>query len=56
MKRALPIFFLSLIILSACYRVDIADDELRTVPVTNNHNLIPDANKTASTVPPGVGY
>lgn len=43
LKKKMP-FFLSLSLLlvtSGCYQVHSDDRELRTVPVTNNPNLVP---------------
>ncbi len=38
---------------AGCYQAH-SDDDLRTVPTTNNHTLIQDSNRNSSL--PGVGY
>jgi hypothetical protein len=39
-KTALLLLLVSMICLSGCYQMH-SDDDLRTVPVTNNPNIIP---------------
>lgn len=49
-------FALSLLVLgllSGCFQAH-SDDALRTIPATNNPNIIQDSNKTAYA--PGIGY
>ncbi len=41
------------LMLSGCYNVSSEDAELRTVPVTNNHLLLPDSARGPNT---GVAY
>ncbi len=48
MKRILILFFLAL---SGCFQTYNSDDELRTVPVTNNPNIVPSYGSGL----PGVG-
>jgi hypothetical protein len=48
------LLFLGLaLILAGCYQAH-SDDDLRTVPTTNNHRYIQDSNRNTGL--PGVGY
>ena len=40
-------------LLASCYQIH-SDDDLRTVPTTNNPHLIQDSNKGG--MPPAIGY
>lgn len=51
--RLIAIFLLSLGVMAGCYQAH-SDDDMRTVPVTNNPLLIHDSQKTA--LIPGTGY
>lgn len=44
--RICILFFLLGILTAGCFQAH-SDDDLRTVPVTNNPNLIPDSHKMA---------
>jgi hypothetical protein len=46
----LALFILGAICLCGCYQIH-SDDDLRTVPVTNNPNIIPNQGQRLSSAP-----
>ncbi len=51
--KSIYLFFLLSVFLTGCYQMH-SDDDLRTVPTTNNHTLIHDSQRAGSV--PGVAY